>query len=233
MRFALPPVDRDQLVLFQTRLDDILPTGHLARELDLVFRQLDWSKFEASYDGRRGAKAVHPRLIAMLIIYGYHVRVRSSRQLENALRTRVDFMWLAQDQQLDHSTFCKFRKQFEEQLADINTQYAVLAKVSGITSLTDFDFDGTRIFAHNGKQRSIDVARLDVVEKELKPKFLQLEREVAELDTREQELYEGQKTHIHKKQRQNENMQAALARAKAEIARAKQAGETLPETECH
>lgn len=227
MRFAMPPVDRDQLVLFTTRLDEVLPPDHLARDLIAILSQLDWSKFEAAYSGVKGAKAVHPRVIATLIIYGYHVRVRSSRQLEKALNVRVDFMWIAQREQLDHSTFCNFRKDFAEQLADINTQYAVIAKLSGITSLTDFNFDGTRIYSHNGKHRSVDVAKLDEVERELKQKFLQLEREVAELDA-EEELFESKKKHIEKQQRQSANKLAAIERAKAEIERAKQANEPLP-----
>ena len=54
MTWAVPPVDREQLVLFPTSLDDVIPEDHLVRVVDEILRSLDWSKFEA--EAERGQK---------------------------------------------------------------------------------------------------------------------------------------------------------------------------------
>ena len=54
MTWSLPPVAREQLVLFPTSLDEVVPQDHLVRVLDEILRALDWSKFEAKYHGRLG-----------------------------------------------------------------------------------------------------------------------------------------------------------------------------------
>ena len=55
--------------------------------------------------------------------FGHLTRMRSSRQLEAALWCRVDFRWLAEVWQLDHSTLSIFRKEFADLLQGINTQF--------------------------------------------------------------------------------------------------------------
>ena len=86
-------VAREQLVLFPTLLDEVVPQDHLVRVLDEILRALDWSEFEAEYHGTLGARPIHPRVLASVILYGHLTRVRSSRQLEAALWCRVDFRW--------------------------------------------------------------------------------------------------------------------------------------------
>ena len=147
MTWAMPPVARDQLVLFESSLDEVIPDDHLVRVLDEILRSLDWSPFEAKYHGTLGARPVHPRVLTSIILYGHLTRVRSSRQLEAALWCRVDFRWLAEGWQLDHSTLSIFRQQFADLLLGINTQFGLLAYQMGVTTLTQFGFDGTRLRA--------------------------------------------------------------------------------------
>ena len=144
MTWAMPPVAREQLVLFPTSLDEVVPQDHLVRVLDEILRALDWSEFEAKYHGRLGAQPIHPRVLTSVILYGHLTRVRSSRQLEAALWCRVDFRWLAEGEQVDHSTLSNFRKNFADLLLGIITQFGLLAHQMGVTSLTQFGFDGTR-----------------------------------------------------------------------------------------
>ena len=91
MNWEEPPMARDQLVLFPSSLDDVIPEGHLVRDLDAILRSLDWTALEAKSHGTLGARPVHPRVLASIMIYGHLTRVRSSRQLEAALWCRVDF----------------------------------------------------------------------------------------------------------------------------------------------
>lgn len=229
MTWAVPPMDREQLVLFASSLDEVIPDDHLVRVLDEILRSLDWTQFEHEYHGTLGARPMHPRVLASVILYGHLTRVRSSRQLEAALWCRLDFRWLAEGFQIDHSTLSIFRKQFAELLRGINTQFGVLAYQMGVSTLTQFGFDGTRLRASNARQRTVAVAKLDEIEQKLQQTFAELERQVAETDTREEEQLGGESLHrVSKELAKAENRLKAVRRAQAEIARVKEAGEPVP-----
>ena len=46
MTWAMPPVERTQLVLFSTTLDEVAPEVDPVRAVDVLLRSLDWSAFE-------------------------------------------------------------------------------------------------------------------------------------------------------------------------------------------
>lgn len=94
------PEQRDQIVLFPTRLDDAVQADHSVRLLDDILGQLDWSQWEQRYQLKRGQPP---------IFYGLLNRIRSSRQLEAWLQARLDFRWLAEGRSIDHTTISKFR----------------------------------------------------------------------------------------------------------------------------
>jgi transposase len=230
MSWAVPPVARDQLALFETSLDEVIPEDHLVRVLDEILRALDWREFEAKYHGTLGARPVHPRVLASIILYGHLTRVRSSRQLEAALWCRVDFRWLAEGEPLDHSTISIFRKQFAELLLGINTQFGLLAHQMGVTTLTQFGFDGTRLRASNARSRKVAVDKLDELEQELQKTFAELEQQVANADALDEEQLGGASLNrVPAELRKTENRLKAVRRAKAEIERVKAAKEPVPE----
>ena len=71
MKWAAARWDRDQLVLFPQRLDDVIPAGHAVRLLDEILGSLDWSAWEKKYkDVDRGRPPYSPRLLASIILYG-------------------------------------------------------------------------------------------------------------------------------------------------------------------
>ena len=234
MTWAVPPVARDQMVLFPSSLDDVIPEEHLVRDLDAILRSLDWSKFEEKYHGTLGARPVHPRVLSSIIIYGHLTRVRSSRQLEGALWCRLDFRWLAEGEQLDHSTLSIFRKQFADLLLGINTQFGLLAHQMGVTSLTQFGFDGTRLRASNARSKKVLVEKLDEIEQELQRTFAALEQQVAQADALDEEQLSGASLPVSsqklaKKLTHTKNRLQAVRDAQAEIARVKAAQEPVPE----
>ncbi len=229
MTWAMPPVARNQLVLFQEALDEVIPQDHLVRVLDEILRSLDWSQFEAEYHGRLGARPVHPRVLTSVILYGHLTRVRSSRQLEAALWCRVDFRWLAEGWELDHSTISIFRQQFADLLKGINTQFGLLAYQMGVTTLTQFGFDGTRLRASSSRSRIVEVAQLDEIEQQLQKTFAELEQQVAAADAQDEEQLGDASLHrVAKKLAKTENRLKAVRLAQAEIARVKAAQEPVP-----
>jgi transposase len=105
-------MDRRQVVLFSTMLDDEIHQDHPVRLFDEILSAMDWSAWEGHYAQVLGQPAIHPKVMASAILYGLSLGLRSSRQLERACLTMLDFIWLVEKRDIDHSTFCKFRTQF-------------------------------------------------------------------------------------------------------------------------
>jgi len=151
--WASPPAPRHQILLMAPSLDDAIPADHVIRLLDAFLAQIDWTPWEARYDGHRGQPPIHPRLMAGAILYGLIKRIRSSRELEEATRERVDFRWFLEGRTIDHSTFAGFRTQFEKELKDLNRQIAraLVGRSSG-GAVLELIVDGTRIRACSDRQ---------------------------------------------------------------------------------
>ncbi|MFO1042901.1 MAG: transposase [Planctomycetaceae bacterium] len=113
------PERRDQIVLFPTRLDEVVGGSHCVRLLDEILSQLDWSNWEKSYVLHRGQPPIHPRVMASILLYGLMKGVRSSRALEESLSFRLDFRWLAEGRSIDHTTLSKFRQAHTVALRDL------------------------------------------------------------------------------------------------------------------
>ncbi|WP_425266253.1 transposase, partial [Cryobacterium luteum] len=84
------------VMLVPPSLDEWLPQNHLSRFIaDIVETQLDLKKFYASYAKSKGQPPYDPRLMVRVLLYGYCVGVRSSRELERVCVDVVAFRWLA------------------------------------------------------------------------------------------------------------------------------------------
>jgi transposase len=74
-------IERNQIVLFAERLDEVLPQDHCVRRLVKVLLQLEWSNWEGEYqhDGS-GRRLIHPRVMCGIVLYGLMRGIRASRQ---------------------------------------------------------------------------------------------------------------------------------------------------------
>ena len=128
---AKAPQGRGQMVLFTTRLDEVLAVDHPVRMLEEILSRIDWSPWEAGYDLTRGQPPIHPRVLAGVILYGLLTRIRSSRVLQEALSVRLDFRWLAEGRMIDHTTLSTFRKKHPEALKNLFVQIGLVARELG------------------------------------------------------------------------------------------------------
>ena len=114
--WAEAPMQRQQMALFAPTLDAMISPDDPVRLVDEVLARLDWSAWEAEYDGSRGQPPIHPRILAATLLYGLCRGIRSTRKLQEACCYRLDFLWLVEGRQIDHTTFAKFRTRFGGQL---------------------------------------------------------------------------------------------------------------------
>ena len=165
------PMSRKQIVLFAPTLDSVIPEGHPVRLFDEILHGCDWSAWEAEYNGRHGRPPIPPRVMASVILYGLSRNLRSSRHLEYLVSHNVDFIWLVEGRQIDHSTICEFRTKFREPLKDPFRQVCRIALTMGVARLGEVALDGTRIKANNGRFKTLTAegieARLAALDEEL------------------------------------------------------------------
>jgi transposase len=131
------------------------------RLVDEVLAEVDWSNWEAEYNGHRGQPPIHPRYIAGAILYGMYRSIRSSRKLEEACHYRFDFIWLVEGRHIDHTTFATFRTKFRKPLKDLFRQIGRIAMALGLIRLGEVGFDGTRVKANNSRYKTLTAKTLE------------------------------------------------------------------------
>src|SRR5258708_37402102 len=96
------PYFPEQDFLLPPSLREWLPEDHLSYFVSDLIDQLDLSQIEQHYEREeRGYPPYHPRMMTEVLVYGYCVRVFSSRRLEKRLVERIAFRGLAAGEEPD------------------------------------------------------------------------------------------------------------------------------------
>lgn len=188
-RWAEAPLDRTQRMMFSPSLDHMIPEDHPVRLFDEILGGRDWSAWEAHYVPNVGQPAIHPRTVASVVLYGLSQGLRSSRRLEWACGYAVDFLWLTQGREIDHSTICDFRKRFAKELKDLFREIGRVAMAMGMVRLNQIALDGTKVRANSSRYGTATTdtieRRLAILDAEIERMFAQAE----ETDRGENELF--------------------------------------------
>lgn len=217
-----PELNRCQAVLFSPTLEEMIDLDHPVRFFDEVFGQVDWALWESHYHGRLGQPPLHPRVVSGAILYGLKLGIRSSRQLEDACRNRLDFIWLVEGRVIDHSTFCDFRKRFKKELKDLFGQIGRVAMGLGMVHLVQIAIDGTRVRSNSSRHRT---ATAQTLAERLADLDAQLDKALSELDEadrQEQRLFGSNESanklppQLSDLQRRREQVAGALSSAQAQ-----------------
>ena len=183
------PLPRQQLVLIQQSLESLIPPDHPVRLVDEILDQLDWTPYEAAYNGRRGQPPIHPSVLAKVLLFAMLRRVRSSRQMEYELKHSIDFMWLASGRHIDHTTLSEFRRQHAAALRGIFRQMIQLAIDLGIAKLAELCIDGTRVLADANRYKTWTAERLARALAELDRQLAEALANLDQADAVEQDLF--------------------------------------------
>ena len=153
--FRTPEIPREQLVLWEHRLEDAVPADHQVRHLDAL---LNSSAFAETFDEmqrqyvlNRGTPPYHPRHLAALYLYGMLHRLRSSRRLEDACHSRLDVIWLMRGQTPDHSTIADFVSKHGKSLRKIFHDALRVLIDANLITLSHVSIDGSKVETDAGK----------------------------------------------------------------------------------
>lgn len=234
--FRQPEVSREQLVLWEHRLEDAIPLDHPVRLMDELLGSdgfaATFRAWELEYDRLTGQPPYHPRDLAGLYLYGMLNRLRSSRQLESACYNRLDVIWLLSGQKPDHSTIAAFVTRHGQSLRKLFRDVLAVGIRAGLIKLEHVATDGTKIEADAGKGSVRSEAKIRSWLGHLDEQIAALEAEWNKNEHQEATLFgeqapwaprgnDGRGKRLAKLQRQQARLQEALtelARRQAESA---------------
>jgi transposase len=157
------PDDPRQIFLANERLENYLSRRGLKWVLRLrkLLERVDYSALTANYHST-GRKAIHPRVMLGLIVYGMLQRQWSLRDLEQLAQRDVGAWWICAGHQPDHSTIGKFIGLHAEVLSEAFFVQLVHKLVSSLKlSPGTVAGDGTIVQAAGAQLRrlKVEVAR--------------------------------------------------------------------------
>jgi transposase len=175
--------DRDQPFLLPPDLRDWLPAGHLAWFILDVVDQLDLAPFYRQHrDDGHGHPAYDPKTLLGVLLYGYCLGVRSSRQLERRCHEDIAFRLLAANQTPDHVTIARFRARHEQALAGFLIESLRLCAAAGMVRVGTVALDGTKLAGNAADKANRTQERIEA-------EVAEILRQAAEADQHEDRLF--------------------------------------------
>jgi transposase len=182
MAYNFLRADRDQPFLLPPDLRNWLPQEHLAWFILDVVDQLDLAPFYLAHrDDGHGRPAYDPKTLLGVLLYGFCLGVRSSRQLERRCVEDLAFRVLAANQTPDHVTIARFRVRHEQTLAGFLVQSLKLC-AGGMVQVGTVALDGTKLAGNAADKANRTQAKLEA-------EVAEILRQAAEVDQREDRLF--------------------------------------------
>ena len=150
---------RDQILLLPPSIEEFVTENDGVRYVDTFVEELDLTSIEDTYKGG-GRPAYRPKTLVKILVYGTIRGIRSSRELCQACRENLRFIYLAKNEKPDFRTISDFRKLHLENLGGILKQTVEIGIKEGFINLKQVSIDGTKIRTEASRRSFKDVERL-------------------------------------------------------------------------
>ena len=183
------PYDQDTLLLMPPSVRDWVDPDGLPAFIDALVGELDLAPFLAAHDEPRGMPPYHPALMLKVLLYGYAIGVRSSRRLEERLKSDVGFMYLAGQARPDHKTIGEFRRRHLAALEGLFLESLRLCQAAGMVRLGRVALDGTKVKADASRHKAMSYGRMAEREAQLEAQVAAILAEAEAVDAAEDALH--------------------------------------------
>jgi len=182
----LRPYNQDQMELFPPSVRSLIEDDHLCMVVNDVVKAMDLSCLyqKVSHEGN---PAYHPAMMLKILFYAYAKGIFSSRNIAQAVKENIPFIFLSAWQKPDFRTISDFRKNNLAELGLLFAQTVQLCNQLGMVKLGHVAIDGTKIKANASDAKTYDIRR---IEKEIQRWMDQAET----IDAKEDALYGSDKT---------------------------------------
>jgi transposase len=174
-----------QLTFVLSNPGGYLPVQHLARFVDLAVERLDLSEIVSreKRQSNRGRSNYDPVMMTKLVLYGYCTGVVSERGIEEAVRERFDFNFLAGGNRPDSSKIGKFKSRNLASLAKLYQPVLEMAVEARLVDLKVVAIDGTKMLADASKHKAMSIDRLRLSCRKLPREIAKIRRQLKRLSS--------------------------------------------------
>ena len=179
--------DYDQLMMVPVSLEEQLIPGTLEYAIHhVVEERLDLGLFDNRYSNdETGRKAIAPKLLIKIVLFGYSRGLISSRSLERACRENITFMALACYHKPDHSTIAAFISSINKEIESLFTKVLLVCEEEGLLGGTHLSLDGLKLSSNAAKEWSGTISDLKKKQEALERRVEEAVREHRAADKRE------------------------------------------------
>ncbi len=128
-------------------------------------------------------------MMLKVLLYGYATGVRSSRKLEERLRSDVGFMFLAGGARPGHKAIGEYRRRHLDAFHALFLDILLLCQEAGLVKLGRVALDGTKVKANASKHKAMSYARMPEREAALEAEVRRILEEAEAVDQAEDALY--------------------------------------------
>jgi transposase len=195
-------IDRSQVTLFPSRMEDWICDDNPVRIVDVFVDALDLVEcgFERTTPARTGRPGYEPAVLLKLFIYGYLNRVPSSRRLEREAGRNVELMWLTGRLAPDHKTIADFRKSNASAIRKTCARFVELCRRIGVLGGGCVAIDGSKFKAVNNRDRNFTSGKIALRISHLEESANRYLDEMARIDRQEaRETRNDKVTHLRAK----------------------------------
>lgn len=128
-------------------------------------------------------------MMLKLLFYGYCVRIRSSRRIEQKTYEDLAFRVLTCNSRPDHSRISDFRKRHLPAISRLFVQVLEICRESGLVKLGHVALDRSKMKANASKHKAMSFERMVKKEKELSREVDKLLKQAEALDEKEDKKY--------------------------------------------
>jgi transposase len=171
---------RNQLCLFEEKLDDMIEEENLIRFIDVYVNKLDLIKLGIHTNDKSKGTGYDPYLYLKIYIYSYLNRIRSSRQIERECTRNIELIWLTQQLSPDHWSISNFRKTNKKALKNIFKEFLRFCHKLELLSFDCVAIDGTKMRAQNSKS---NIYKKNEIDKNLEKVEQKIDEYITELES--------------------------------------------------
>lgn len=208
--------DYSEIYLFPPSLEDWVGADHPVRFVREFVDALDMKglgfKVRESEEGRPNYAA---DLLLKAWLYGYLMRIRSSRRLEEACRENIGLIWLTGRNEPDHNTLWRFFSGNKAALRNVFKQVVRVAARAQLIGVVLHAVDGTKIAARSSRATGQHREDLEKALEKLDSSVDEMMSETSEVERGEQGEYrlpEG----LKEQEQLREKIRAALVEMEVE-----------------
>ena len=214
---------RDQMLLFPETISDYIPEAHLARLVISIVSTLNIDIIISKFSNI-GQRAYSPRMLLLILFYGYSIGIRSSRKLSKACEERVDFMFLTGKLYPSYKIISEFRRENLSEISNLFQEIVLIGIKLGLAKIGNIklSIDGTKIRANASGKLTKDEQGLKKLLSDAKEKVAVIMKEAEEIDQKEDlELGNNRGDELPKELQQLEIRKKKIEKALQELKREK------------